>query len=292
MKFCSKRPTMPLIDYHDDNNKGYQDTAPYPVRDKKQQAPALVKNVHNRLTNMGSKVMQEIYMRVFLTIDVEQDCPPFRDTYRGIIEGLPRLLQLLDSEQIPATFFTTGDVARRYPDITKKMVDGGHELGCHGDTHARLDRMTDDEAFEDLNRATETLRQFYPVSSFRAPNLQLPKTCLKHLKKLRYKIDSSEGRHKNPFIKVRSELDIFRIPASTTSLTLRAPKFIRNFFLKRLKDPVVLMVHPWEFVDLCHERLRFDCRYKTGAESLAALNETIRFFKAKNTTFLKIQQGT
>src|SRR5437763_16784385 len=52
---------------------------------------------------------------VAFTIDLEPDCPPFLRGYRGIEHGLPRLLDMLRDVGVPATFFTTGEVARRYP---------------------------------------------------------------------------------------------------------------------------------------------------------------------------------
>lgn len=230
-------------------------------------------------------------MRVFLSIDLERDCPPFRDTYRGVTEGMPLLLDLLERENIPATFFTTGDIARRFPDLIKDLVGRGHEIGCHGDTHARLDKLSCKEAQNEITTATETLRTFYPVSSFRAPNLQLPEAQLETLKKLGYKLDSSEAKHKNFFLKTRTENGIVHLPASTTSLLLRGPRFIRKIILRCLKDPVVIFFHPWEFVDFRQERLRFDCRYNTGHNTLAALREIIDYYKAKGALFLRLNNS-
>ena len=80
-------------------------------------------------------------MDVAITIDLEHDCPPFLTSYRGVTEGMPRLLDLLKSESVAATFFCTGDVARRHPDIVRRLVAEGHELGSHGDTHARFSSL-------------------------------------------------------------------------------------------------------------------------------------------------------
>lgn len=227
-------------------------------------------------------------MRVFITADLEQDCPPFRNTHRGITEGMPELLTLLNDANISATFFTTGDIARRFPETIKEIVSKGHELGCHGDTHQRFDRLDDKRAEEEITAATKILRAFYPVSSFRAPYLRFPRRYLKYLEAAGYKIDSSLAKHKNPFIKTSVVDGITRIPVSTTSLVLRSPPLLRNFFLKRLKDPVVLFTHPWEFVDFRHEPLRFDCRFRTGGQALEALRQTISFYKAMNAGFLKM----
>ena len=44
--------------------------------------------------------------------------------------------------------------------------------------------------------------------------------------------------------------------AAPMSSTLRWPAAIRNVLFGRLADPVVLFVHPWEFVDFRRSSLR------------------------------------
>ena len=79
--------------------------------------------------------------KIAITIDVEQDCPPFLETMRGIEEGLPRLMELFRNKNIKATFFTTGRIAERYPEAIAQIPENGHELGCHGYAHERFDRL-------------------------------------------------------------------------------------------------------------------------------------------------------
>ena len=45
-----------------------------------------------------------------------------------------------------ATFFTTGDVAERFPQAMAQLAAMGHEIGCHGMTHA---------AFTDIDRSAD-----------------------------------------------------------------------------------------------------------------------------------------
>jgi peptidoglycan/xylan/chitin deacetylase (PgdA/CDA1 family) len=52
--------------------------------------------------------------------------------------GLPRLLPMLESRGIAATFFVTGFVAAIYPDAIRRIVQGGHEIGAHGSFHEFL----------------------------------------------------------------------------------------------------------------------------------------------------------
>jgi peptidoglycan/xylan/chitin deacetylase (PgdA/CDA1 family) len=58
---------------------------------------------------------------VAFTIDLEPDCPPFLRGYRGIEQGLPALLDLLSQLRVPATFFTTGEVAERFPRAVEQV---------------------------------------------------------------------------------------------------------------------------------------------------------------------------
>src|ERR1700755_2955554 len=53
---------------------------------------------------------------VCFTVDYEPDCPPYMtSTFRGVEEATRPLLAMLREEGVPATFFSTGVVAERYP---------------------------------------------------------------------------------------------------------------------------------------------------------------------------------
>lgn len=223
---------------------------------------------------------------VCLTVDVEQDCPPYLNTFRGIEEGMQKLLSLFAEEKIHGTFFTTGMIAEKYPKLMEKIVEDEHELGCHGYSHQRFDQINFEQAKIEIEKATQILRKFYPVISFRAPNLQFPVEYLALLEAEKYQLDSSEGKHKSAYYKNRNyKTPLKRIPASVTSSVLRIPKLIRETIFRLIKNPIVLFVHPWEFVNLRKEKLRLDCRFKTGNIALNCLRDNIHFFKRRNATF-------
>ena len=74
-------------------------------------------------------------MKVNISVDMEHDCPPYATTYRGVEEGTPKILAVLAQEQVSATFFTTGDVARKHPKATSWAVTGTPTpclARCHG----------------------------------------------------------------------------------------------------------------------------------------------------------------
>lgn len=228
-------------------------------------------------------------MPVAFTIDLEQDAPPFLDTYRGATEGMRRLLAVLRGADVRATVFTTGDVARRFPDVVREIVADGHELGCHGDTHRAFDRMSDAVAEEEIARASETLRAFATVRAFRAPYLRLPSRHLSLLRANGYAVDSSEGAYKTIGARPRVEQGVARIPATLTSSALRLPlrlaRAARRAALAWGGPPLVLFVHPWELVDLRAMPIRWDCRAGTGEHAERCVARLLDELRAAGASF-------
>jgi len=228
-------------------------------------------------------------MHVCLTIDFEQDCPPYLNGWRGASEGMPRLLDLLGREGVPTTVFSTGEAAERFPAVVERVVTEGHELGSHGHTHANFPELSDDRAEWEIATSAEVLRSFGPVTSFRAPNLRFPVRYLPLLERHGFTVDSSQGRYKpREWGRRPAVTSLRRLPASVTSSVLRAPRALRDPILTALKTPVVLFVHPWEFVDLTHENLRWDCRFKTGDPALDCVREVIRFYRDRDARFVRM----
>jgi peptidoglycan/xylan/chitin deacetylase (PgdA/CDA1 family) len=229
--------------------------------------------------------------RVSISVDFEPDCPPYlSSTFRGIEEGAPALLRLFAESNVRATYFTTAQVAENYPDAVRALIDGGHELGCHGVTHTAFDTLGERDARWEIERSSEILRAFAPVDSFRAPYLRFPEPYVALLEESGFTTDSSLAKYKRSYYRTRRRTTLTRIPASMTSSVLRLPRVIRDPWLLSLSDPVVLFVHPWEFVDLTHENLRYDCRFRTGAFALRALREVIALFHDRDAEFLTIRK--
>jgi peptidoglycan-N-acetylglucosamine deacetylase len=230
-------------------------------------------------------------LRVALTVDFEPDCPPFLSTtFRGIEQGAPRLLELFGDTGVRATYFTTSEVAERYPGAVRALLDDGHELGCHGVSHSAFDRMDMAAARQEIELSSRVLRDFAPVTSFRAPYLRFPDAYVPLLEQTAFSLDSSLAKYKRSYRAPRRPTTLTRIPASMTSSVLRLPAFVRDPWLATLRDPVVLFVHPWEFVDLTRERLRYDCRFRTGDVALRCLREVIEAFARRGAQFLPMRE--
>jgi len=93
------------------------------------------------------------------------------ERYRKFDEYLTRILTLLDRKDIKATFFCLGKLATDFPHVVKTIAGKGHEIGCHSDSHGWLNKMNEQEAFEDTRIAVDTLEQCIgqKIKSYRAP---------------------------------------------------------------------------------------------------------------------------
>lgn len=82
-----------------------------------------------------------------------------------------RYLEMLERHDQRCTFFTTGDVARRYPELIGRIVAAGHEIACHTSEHLPLDRQTPESFRDDLKRCLDDFAKAGAEScvGFRAP---------------------------------------------------------------------------------------------------------------------------
>lgn len=227
---------------------------------------------------------------VAFTVDLEQDCPPFLSGFRGMEQGFPALADLLARVGVPATFFTTGDVAGRFPDAVRRLLSDGHELGCHGMTHTAFTSLDAAAARSEIEDSARILRTFAPVTSFRAPYLRFPAQYVEILEANGFELDSSQAKYKLEYYRTRRRSQLRRVPASVTSSVLRLPRVVRRAYLSALSSPVILFVHPWEFVDLRRERLRIDCRFKTGAVALRCIEDVLMSYRRDGARFVRMRE--
>jgi peptidoglycan/xylan/chitin deacetylase (PgdA/CDA1 family) len=227
---------------------------------------------------------------VAFTVDLEPDCPPFLRGFRGVEHGLPALLDLLAAAGVPATFFTTGEVARRYPQAVERVVSEGHELACHGMTHTAFTSLAPPEAEAEIVESAAILRRFARVTSFRAPYLRFPESYVPMLERAGFELDSSHAKYKAAYYRKHAPTTLRRVPASVTSSVLRLPALVRRAYLAAVSSPVVLFVHPWEFVDLRNEKLRLDCRFKTGDVALECVRTVLASYAAKGARFVRMRE--
>lgn len=89
----------------------------------------------------------------------------------GPSPATPKLLEILEKNGAKATFFECGVNTRRIPDIARAVLQAGHEIGNHTDTHRMPPLQSSEAIFREMNRAQEAIRDATGVTPklFRAP---------------------------------------------------------------------------------------------------------------------------
>lgn len=111
-------------------------------------------------------------------------------------DGMPVLLELYEKYNIKSTFFFTGYIAEKFPEIVRMVIPFGHEVACHGlvhDSNKAFDLLSLDQQVEHLTKAKSILESIsgQSVISFRAPALRVNKNTPVALVKTGFLVDSS-----------------------------------------------------------------------------------------------------
>ena len=89
----------------------------------------------------------------------------------GAQRGVPEILKILKEYDLPATFFTPGWTAEKYPDRVRMILDHGHEIGHHGYLHEWIDPDKPEVERETFIRALDALDKVAGIrpTGYRSP---------------------------------------------------------------------------------------------------------------------------
>ena len=227
---------------------------------------------------------------VALTVDVEQDVPPFLDTWRGMEEGVPALLKLLSKRGVRATFFVTGQAAKLYPKLIKQ-ISRSHEVACHGYEHERFDRLGFREQLRRIELATKILTKVvgHRPLGFRAPNFKPNKHTFAALERAGYVYDASIASYNIEKRPKKSKL--IEISNTWPSSFLRMSPALSTRALRACLATLPLTVldfHVWEVVKMTG--VRFDCRFATGETALRRLDKVLSYLLARKAKFVLLSE--
>ena len=142
-------------------------------------------------------------MRTVFGFDMETDIGSWTPWYRGFAEGTQAILDVLEKQDITATFYFTADAAQKNPAEVKKVIAAEHEIGCHTLYHETIgDALFDipgavpilpEEVPNRVRRATEEVEKATGVRpvSFRCPRLWGSTAVTNALEELGYVSDAT-----------------------------------------------------------------------------------------------------
>ena len=94
-----------------------------------------------------------------------------------IHNGMDRIFKVLQDNNISATFFVLGYIARKHPEIVKRIHELGYEVAVHSDMHKAAYRQNREEYKNDLISAIDSLEHIIgeKILSYRAPGFSIKK---------------------------------------------------------------------------------------------------------------------
>jgi polysaccharide deacetylase family protein (PEP-CTERM system associated) len=220
------------------------------------------------------------------------------------------ILDLLSENRVLATFFVLGNVAKRYPNLIRRMAAEGHEIGVHGYDHLQIFAMSPEEFSSSVKKAKELIEDHagQQVVGHRAPAFSITRDsywALDILAAAGFTYDSSIFPVKNRRYGIehaqkaihRLPNGLYEIPLSCVSLwgktlPVAGGGYIRHFpywwtkfainKIAREGRPGILYLHPYEFAltqasfDRTPAAIPFNRRYKLFLHNLLQARNTGR----------------
>ncbi|MBC8453603.1 polysaccharide deacetylase family protein [PVC group bacterium] len=213
-------------------------------------------------------------MSHLLTIDVEEWYHGLGHsagkTNRNLSDTINDLLDVLSETDTYATFFILGTEVHKLKNVMHRCVAAGHEIGCHGMRHVRVNNLKPDDFHCSLNEARSLIEDATQKScrGFRAPWFSVnpeDKWFFEILKKEGFVYDASlriplQSIHRKP----KKYCDIIEVPVPLLEcrcsrrnagllggLTFRLlpKKFIQRLMhqCESNNSPLCLYLHPYEW---------------------------------------------
>ena len=131
----------------------------------------------------------------------------------GLLRGLPRILGVLEEFDARATFYVPGVTAQRHPHEVAAIVSRGHELGHHGHTHRRPDRLSEHDQRAEIERGLAALSGFASrPAGYRAPGWELTPVTLALLAEYGFAYDSSLMGDDRPYVLEAAGRSLVELP--------------------------------------------------------------------------------
>ena len=110
----------------------------------------------------------------------------------GARVGVPRILELLRSHGLDATFFVPGHTVESFPAETATILEAGHEVGHHSYAHIDPSEQSADDERADMERAWAALDRIGVTPlGFRSPSADMSDATLELIEEHGFLYDSS-----------------------------------------------------------------------------------------------------
>jgi peptidoglycan/xylan/chitin deacetylase (PgdA/CDA1 family) len=132
----------------------------------------------------------------------------------GPTTGVYHILDVLEEEAVPATFFVPGLIAERYPEAVRAIKQGGHEVAHHGYTHVSPVDQTAEEEQRAMKRGLDILEELTgsrPLG-YRSPSWDFSAQTLDLLFEYGFRYSSNFMDSDGPYLHESSQGSLVELP--------------------------------------------------------------------------------
>ena len=118
--------------------------------------------------------------------------------------GLGRVLKLLNSYSVRATFFVPGLVIEQRPQVVDMILEKGHEIAHHSWSHKWIVNMSPEEEREEMSRGFEIIERTTgrPPAGYRSPAAEFSPITLELLQEYGFGYSSNYFDDDSPYLHV------------------------------------------------------------------------------------------
>ena len=104
---------------------------------------------------------------------VQTDEPKISISFDGAWgnDDTQNILDILEKHNVKATFFLTGGWVESYPDDVKAILEAGHDIGNHSETHPNMSQLSAEEIRTEIMTVHDRVKELtgYEMFLFRPP---------------------------------------------------------------------------------------------------------------------------
>ena len=260
-------------------------------------------------------------MEIAITIDIEKDLG-YHDSYLGIDEGLPLVLDILNQNRLRATFFVSGETAHylNQKGALREIVMRGHEVGSHGFRHTDYRRWSFEKIREEICTSKSVIEDLSGISvkGYRAPQFLVSEKVIRAVGECGFRYDSSlpdpsgisaarvlrhVGTGDEIIRTIRQaglqefpigSLPVLKIPHGLLWINLAGLGTYQRLFNRMRHDFLIFYLHGFDLVRQ-KNRLRLDLMrkvfYLKNQDGIGELfRELIEFWTMRGVTFVRLDE--
>lgn len=81
-------------------------------------------------------------------------------------EDIQTVLDILDKQEVKATFFMTGEWIEKYPEDVKRIAKAGHDLGNHSENHKQMTKLSTDLCKDEIMIVHDRVKKLTGIDMF------------------------------------------------------------------------------------------------------------------------------